>query len=94
MFGKVLTDADGMMFYNYDENIDGVTQCMRCCSLVNPPTIVADTTEPKDEDLTIITRVSGSKQWVYKGRPLYRFLMDILPGIVNIENNRFHIAKP
>ena len=50
--------------------------------------------EPKDEELTIITRVSGSKQWAYQGWPLYRYLMDILPGIVNDENSRFHIAKP
>lgn len=49
--------------------------------------------EPKDEELTIITGVSGSKQWAYQGRPLYRFLMDILPGIVNGENSRFLIAK-
>ncbi|MGE4562166.1 MAG: hypothetical protein AAEC10_04455 [Rhodospirillales bacterium] len=49
--------------------------------------------EPKDEELTIITGFSGSKQWAYQGRPFYRFLMDILLGVVNGENRKFLIAK-
>jgi len=62
---------------------------MVCCSLVHPPAVVGQIAVTKD-DVTIITRVSGSKRWAYNGRSLYCFLVDILLDIVNGENLGFY----
>jgi len=43
------------------------------------------------DDVTIITRVSGSKRWAYNGRSLYCFLVDILLDIVKGENLGFYV---
>jgi predicted lipoprotein with Yx(FWY)xxD motif len=46
---------------------------------------------------SIITRADGTKQWVYKGKPLYTWKNDKKPG--DITGNGFlhgtwHVAKP
>jgi hypothetical protein len=32
---------------------------------------------------SVVTRDDSSKQWAYKGKPLYRSLMDVKPGDAN-----------
>ena len=47
-------------------------------------------------DWKIITNADGSKQWAYKGKPLYYFVMDKNPGDKLGEGRGmvWHIAKP
>ena len=46
---------------------------------------------------SLITRADGSKQWAYKGRPLYTWAKDEEPGQAkgnSFEGNSWHVAKP
>ena len=49
------------------------------------------------DDYTIITRDEGSKQWAYKGHPLYTWKDDKKPGDITGDgrlNGAWHIAQP
>jgi predicted lipoprotein with Yx(FWY)xxD motif len=45
---------------------------------------------------TIVTRDDGSKQWAYKGKPLYFWAKDAKVGDTTGDNvnNVWHVAKP
>jgi predicted lipoprotein with Yx(FWY)xxD motif len=47
-------------------------------------------------DYTVITRDDGSKQWAYKGKPLYSWVKDQKPGDKTGEGvaGAWHVAKP
>jgi predicted lipoprotein with Yx(FWY)xxD motif len=47
-------------------------------------------------DYTIITRDDGSKQWAYKGKPLYLWSKDQKPGDTTGDGvgKVWHTAKP
>ena len=47
-------------------------------------------------DLTVITRDDGSKQWAFKGKPLYLFAKDTKPGDKTGDNFKeiWHVVKP
>jgi predicted lipoprotein with Yx(FWY)xxD motif len=50
-----------------------------------------------DGAFTIITRESGTRQWAYKGKPLYRFAFEIAPGHTGGEgaaDGDWHVARP
>jgi hypothetical protein len=49
-----------------------------------PATATAET--PWSSDFSIVVREGGADQWVFKGRPLYRFAGDAKPGEVNGDN--------
>ena len=43
------------------------------------------------------SRDDGSKQWAYKGKPLYTWIKDTKPGDISGDgflNNAWHIAMP
>jgi predicted lipoprotein with Yx(FWY)xxD motif len=44
----------------------------------------------------VITREDGSKQWAYKGKPLYTWTKDQKPGEKTGDNfnNVWHVATP
>jgi len=47
-------------------------------------------------DWTVVARDDGSKQWAYKGKPLYTWVKDAKPGDVTGDgvNNVWRIAQP
>jgi predicted lipoprotein with Yx(FWY)xxD motif len=47
-------------------------------------------------DWAVITRDDGSKQWAYKGKPLYAWAKDAKPGDRTGDgfNNAWRVAKP
>ena len=57
----------------------GKSACVDACAANWPPLGVAATAVPLG-DYTIITRADGSKQWAFKGMPLYYFSRDSRPG--------------
>ncbi len=77
--GEVLTDAKGMTLYTYDEDGDGVSNCYDKCA-VNWPPLMADSGAMADGDYALVERKDGSKQWAYKGMPLYLWIKDGKPG--------------
>jgi predicted lipoprotein with Yx(FWY)xxD motif len=92
--GEVLVDATGMTLYTYDKDSPGKSNCNDICATFWPPVIAGDDAKPTG-DFTIITRGSGSKQWAYKGMPLYTYLEDSQPGDISGDGDDgvWHVAK-
>jgi predicted lipoprotein with Yx(FWY)xxD motif len=76
---NVLTDANGMTLYTYDKDTAGVTTCYDKCAAAWPPAM-ADASAKAAADFTLVDRKDGSKQWAYKGMPLYLWAKDTKPG--------------
>ena len=53
----------------------GKSSCNAGCAAAWPP-LVAAADAKDDGDWTVISRDDGSKQWAYKGKPLYTFVRD------------------
>jgi predicted lipoprotein with Yx(FWY)xxD motif len=77
--GVVLADAKGMTLYAYDKDMKGMSMCSGQCVQNWPPLTAAADAKPMG-DWTVVTRDDGSKQWAYKGRPLYTFTKDTKAG--------------
>ncbi len=93
--GKALVDAKGMTLYIFDRDAAGKSNCNGQCAQNWPPLMAAaNATAPGD--WSVITRDDGSKQWAYKGKPLYLWVKDTKPGEVTGDgvNNVWHVAKP
>jgi len=97
MQSGVLTNADGMTLYVFDKDAagSGKSACNGDCA-TNWPPLMATTGDKASGDYSIITRDDGSRQWAYKGKPLYRWVKDQKPGDTTgdgVKNVR-HAAKP
>lgn len=94
--GKVLTNAQGMTLYTFDKDAAGKSACNGPCAGNWPPLMAAANAKAED-GYSIITREDGSKQWAYKGKPLYTWKNDKKPGDITgngFLNNAWHIAQP
>jgi predicted lipoprotein with Yx(FWY)xxD motif len=94
--GKVLTDDKGMTLYVFDKDSGGKSACNGPCPGNWPPLTAAGGAMPMG-DYTVITRDDGSKQWAYKGRPLYTWKDDKKAGDITGDgrlNGAWHIAQP
>jgi predicted lipoprotein with Yx(FWY)xxD motif len=94
--GKTLVDAGGMTLYTFDrDTTPGKSACNGKCTSNWPPFTAAADAETAG-DWTVIGRDDGSKQWAYKGKPLYKWMDDHKPGDVDGDgrNNVWHIAAP
>src|ERR1700749_1206746 len=77
--GDILTDDKGMALYTFDKDADGKSACNGPCA-TNWPVLKAEASDKADGGYTVITRDDGSKQWAYKGKPLYTFSKDQKDG--------------
>ena len=75
MMNGVLVDAKGMTLYTFDNDKDGKSSCSGPCA-ENWPPLKADAAAKGSGDWTIIAREDGSKQWAYKGKPVYGWVKD------------------
>jgi predicted lipoprotein with Yx(FWY)xxD motif len=94
--GKVLTNDKGMTLYVFDKDSGGKSACNGPCAGNWSPLTVAAGAMPMG-DYSMITRDDGSKQWAYKGRPLYTWKDDKKPGDITGDgflNGAWHIAQP
>ncbi len=96
--GEVLQTPEGQSLYVYDKDKvgTGISSCDDTCAKNWPPFKVAGSEKPEGE-WSIIKLPDGSKQWAYKGRPLYTFVKDTGAGQVNgksYEGNSWHQAAP
>jgi predicted lipoprotein with Yx(FWY)xxD motif len=93
--GKALVDAKGMTLYTFDRDTTGKSACNGQCAQNWPPLMAAAGTAASG-DWTVVTRDDGSKQWAYKGKPLYLWVKDTKPGEVTGDgvNNVWHVATP
>lgn len=95
--GSYLVDFQGMTLYTYDKDTKGVSNCSGACATNWPPYssgATAETTLP--ENVTVITRTDGTKQFAWKGMPLYYFAKDTKAGDLNGDGvgGVWHLVKP
>ncbi|TAL77325.1 MAG: hypothetical protein EPN75_13135 [Beijerinckiaceae bacterium] len=82
--------------YDVDKRGGSHSSCGENCIKHWRPFLGGTDSKPQG-DWSIITRVSGKKQWAYKGRPLYTWLKDTKPGQISgngYDGNRWHAARP
>ena len=94
--GDMLTDGKGMTLYTFDKDPDGKSVCNGPCADKWPP-LKADAGMTAPAGYSIVTRDDGSKQWAYKGKPLYTWTNDKKPGDMTGDgflNGAWHAAKP
>ena len=93
--GKALVSGAGMTLYTFDRDTTGTSNCNDQCATKWPPLGAAADAKPSG-DWSIVTRADGSKQWAYKGKPIYSYYKDGNPGDAGGDgvNNVWHIAAP
>ena len=79
--GGMLVDSAGMTLYTFDKDVagSGKSACNGPCAKNWPPLRVTGP-EQASGDWSVIVRNDGSKQWAYKGKPLYLWIKDHKPG--------------
>ncbi len=89
-----LTNSAGMTLYTFDRDTGGKSTCSGPCATNWPPLMATGDAKATD-DWTVVTRDDGTKQWAYKGKPLYTWSKDAKPGDKTGDgvNNVWHTAK-
>ncbi|BBA41289.1 MULTISPECIES: COG4315 family predicted lipoprotein [Burkholderia] len=90
-----LVDEDHMTLYVFDRDAPGKSACDRACATNWPPAL-ADAYDKATGALSVVARDDGSKQWAYRGRPLYRWKLDHKPGDAGGDGvgGMWHVARP
>ena len=91
-----LVSGTMMTLYTFAKDQPGVSNCNDMCAKNWPPLAAAADAKPMG-DWTVVTRADGSKQWAYKGRPLYTWIKDGKPGDAtgdNMGQGAWKIALP
>jgi predicted lipoprotein with Yx(FWY)xxD motif len=93
--GATLVNVKGMTLYTYDEDRNGKSSCNGTCAQNWRP-LLATTSASPSGNWSIITRSDGSKQWAYKGKPLYTWSKDTKPGDTTGDGIKaaWHVAQP
>jgi predicted lipoprotein with Yx(FWY)xxD motif len=94
--GKVLVNANGMTLYTFDrDDAAGKSNCNGKCA-TNWPPLAAAADATNEGSWSVIVRNDGSKQWAYKGKPLYTWMDDRRLGDIDGDgrNNVWHVATP
>lgn len=77
--GPTLVDGAGMTLYTFAKDGAGKSACNGKCA-ANWPPLMAEEGDAAMGEWSVITRDDGSKQWAYKGHPLYTWVKDQKPG--------------
>lgn len=93
----VLTNSAGMTLYTFDKDPADATKsvCNGPCATNWPPLTAAEG-HMSSGDWKIVTRDDNSKQWAYKGKPVYLWIKDTKPGDKTGDgvNGVWRLAKP
>lgn len=87
---------NGMSLYTFDRDPvgSGKSVCNGPCAQNWPPLAAGDAAG--QGDWTVVTRDDGSRQWAYKGKPVYYWAKDMKPGDRSGDgfNGVWHLARP
>src|SRR5690349_14522336 len=75
----MLVNATGMTLYTFENDSGGKSICIGTCAKNWPPVAAAEKDQAQG-DYAVIKREDGTRQWSYKGKPLYTFAQDKKPG--------------
>jgi predicted lipoprotein with Yx(FWY)xxD motif len=92
----VLVAPGGMTLYTFDKDApnSGKSACNGPCAGLWPPLMAGPNDQPSG-DYSIVTRDDGSRQWAYKGKPVYTYKSDQKAGDRSGDNFKdvWHIIK-
>ena len=92
----VLATSAGATLYTFDKDVagSGKSTCNAQCA-TNWPPLVAQSSDAASGDWSIVTRDDGSKQWAWKGSPLYTYAKDAKAGDASGDGkgNVWHVVK-
>ena len=92
-----LIGPDGRTLYVFGKDVvgSGASACYSQCATNWPPLPVAPSAQPMG-DYSIIARTDNTRQWAYKGQPLYYWVKDTKAGDKTGDgvNSVWHVAKP
>ena len=92
----ILTNSAGMTLYTFDKDTagSGKSVCNGPCAKNWPP-LAANGDDKPGGDWSVISRDDGSKQWAYKGKPVYRWSKDQKPGDKTGDGfiNAWHVVR-
>ena len=96
--GTQLVSRAGLTLYTFDNDVagSGRSVCNPPCTNLFRPYAVEPGARPQGE-AGAITRDDGTRQWAWKGRPLYLWVDDKKPGQAGgdgINHNTWHVARP
>ena len=93
----VFVGPNGMTLYTFDRDAagSGKSVCNGPCATNWPPLMAAAADRPSG-DWTIVVRDDGSRQWAYRGKPVYHWVRDAKPGDRTGDgvNNAWRLARP
>jgi len=95
--GTFLVDGAGMTLYVFDNDKDaGKSTCSEGCAKAWPPFGPKAGDPASTGSLGVIARDDGSKQYSYKGKPLYYYAKDKKAGDTTGHGagNRWWVVKP
>ena len=77
----VLATPAGATLYTFDKDVanSGKSACNGQCASNWPP-LAAQASDAGSGDWSVVTRDDGSRQWAYKGSPLYTYAKDAKAG--------------
>ena len=94
--GGVLVAPSGMTLYTFDKDTanSGASACNGPCAQLWPP-LAAQAGDTAHGDWTIVTRADGTRQWAYKGWPLYAYSKDAKAGDASGDKFKdvWHVVK-
>jgi predicted lipoprotein with Yx(FWY)xxD motif len=94
--GTVLADAHGMTLYTFEKDGHDESNCVDKCA-VNWPPFAAPADAKESGHWSMVSRADGTKQWAYKGKPLYTWSKDHKPGETTgngFLNGAWQVARP
>ena len=93
----VYVGPNGMTLYTFDRDAmgSGKSACNGQCA-ANWPPLLATASDSASGDWTIVTRDDGSRQWAFRGKPVYYWVRDTKPGDRTGDgfNNAWRLARP
>jgi len=93
----VLVGSNGMTLYTFDRDAagSGKSVCNGPCVAIWPAFAAADDAKASG-DYSVVVRDDGTRQWAFKGKPLYFWAKDTKPGDKTGDgfNGLWHTARP
>ena len=93
----VFVGPNGMTLYTFDRDAlgSGKSVCNGQCAALWPP-LMAPAGAASAGEWSIVVRDDGSRQWAYKGKPVYYWVKDTKPGDRSGDgvNNVWRLARP
>ena len=93
----VFVGPSGMTLYTFDRDTvaSGKSSCNGPCA-TNWPPLMASASDSGAGDWSVVVRDDGSRQWAYRGKPVYYWVRDAKPGDRTGDgfNNVWRLARP